>query len=302
VYSFLISILTGAYFVTIYLLERGIQGLAGYQSIPLTVAIIACFSLIFTPLRNRIQSIVDRYFFKGTIDQIEKEKAMLEIAIQRSEKLKAVSTLAAGMAHEIKNPLTSLKTFTEYVSSKYDDPEFRSKFSKIVPHEIEKIQNIVNQLLKYSTTEKTDLRKHDIHMILDYVLDLYSNEFLKKDISVEKEYFPGQGDVVCDENQIKQVFINLVLNSIEAIPQGGIIKVGTRRKDEIVEITIEDTGKGISPDKLKHLFDAFYTTKDEGTGLGLFVVHQIIENNNGKILIDSELNKGTTVKVVLSSV
>ena len=163
-----------------YLLENTFRGVVGYQSIPVTIGIIAFFSLAFTPLKNRIQALVDRYFFKGTIDQIEKEKVLLEAAVQRSEKLKAVSTLAAGMAHEIKNPLTSIKTFSEYMKDKYDDPSFREKFNQIVPSEVEKIQNIVHQLLDYSKTEKTNIKDLDARDVVEYVLDLYSNELLKK--------------------------------------------------------------------------------------------------------------------------
>ncbi|OGW75483.1 MAG: hypothetical protein A2Z72_01580 [Omnitrophica bacterium RBG_13_46_9] len=297
VYSVLIAIITGAYFVIIYLLERAFSIAAGYQSVPLTIAIIAIFSILFTPLKNRIQWVVDRRFFKGTIDQIEKEKTLLETELERAERLKTVSTLAAGMAHEIKNPLTGIKTFAEYVDKKHNDPEFLGKFKSIVPKEIDKITNIINQLLDYSKTDRTSQKECDIHCILDYVLDLYSNEFIQKHIKLRKSYNSQSPKIICDENQLKQAFINIVLNSIEAMPVGGTITVETKDIDSTLEISIIDTGKGIPKDKLKHLFDPFYTTKDKGTGLGLFIVHQIIENNKGRIEIESELGKGTGVKI-----
>ena len=299
VYSILISILSTIYFIAVYLLERIFSSIAGYRSIPLTIFVIALLSSIFIPLKNKIQYMIDKYFFKGSIDQIEKEKELLETELQRSERLKSVSTLAAGMAHEIRNPLTSIKTFVEYMGKKHQDPEFRAKFENIVPKEIDKITNIINQLLDYSRTEKVSQKECDIHHILEYVLDLYNSAFLNKHIKLQKEYNSKFSRIICDENQLKQVFINIILNSIESMPSGGDITVMTEDIDNTLEITIKDTGIGIPKDKIKHLFDPFYTTKEKGTGLGLFIVHQIIQNNNGKIGIDSDASKGTVVKIKL---
>jgi len=297
VYSILVSILTIIYFITVYLSERLFSAMAGYQSVPLTIGIIAIFSIIFVPLKNRIQHSIDKCFFKGTIDQIEHEKHLLETELERSERLKTVSTLAAGMAHEIKNPLTSIKTFVEYVDKKYQNPEFKEKFKSIVPKEIDKITSIINQLLDYSKTDRISLKPCNIHSILDYVLDLHSNEFIKKHIKLKKEYNSQHPEITCDDNQLKQAFINIILNSMEAMPNGGSLTIETENIDNSLQISVKDTGEGIPEEKLKSLFDPFYTTKEKGTGLGLFIVHQIIENNKGKIMIDSEINKGTTIRV-----
>lgn len=298
IYSILISIITILYFIVIYILERIFSIMIGYQSIALAIIIIAFFSIIFIPLKNKIQRTIDRYFFKGTIDQIEQEKKLLEGELQKNERLKTVSTLAAGMAHEIKNPLTSIKTFAEYLEKKYNDPAFRSKFKNIVPKEIDKISKIINQLLDYSKVDKVSLKACNINSILDYVLDLYNNEFLKKHIKIQKSFNSQSPNITCDENQMKQAFINIVLNSIEAMPKGGELTIRTSDIDNILEVSIKDTGIGIPSDKLKYLFDPFYTTKQKGTGLGLFIVHQIIENNKGKIVIDTEIGKGTTIKIM----
>ena len=297
VYSSLIFIITLFYFVIVYLLEKIFCGIVGYRSTLSTIAIIALFSLIFTPLKNKIQRYVDKAFFKGSIDQIEKEKHLLETELERSQRLKTVSMLAAGMAHEVKNPLTSIKTFVEYVDKKKHNPEFMAKFSSIVPKEIDKISNIINQLLDYSRTEKRSQEECSIHNILDYVLDLYNSTFIKKKIRHKKVYTSKSPKLTCDENQIKQAFINIILNSIEAMPDGGEITLKTKDVGSNLEITIQDTGAGIPHDKIKRLFDPFYTTKEKGTGLGLFVVHQIIRNNKGLIAIDSRADDGTTVKV-----
>jgi len=298
IYSVLISTVTIFYFIIVYLLERFFSIVIGYRSIPSTIAIIALFSIVFTPLKNKIQRSIDRYFFKGTIDQIEKEKKFLETELQKAERLKTVSILTAGMAHEIKNPLTSIKTFVEYIDKKHQDPEFRNKFKAIVPKEIDKITGIINQLLDYSKTDRINLRLSNIHTVLDYVSDLYSNEFLKRDIKLYKLYNSQSSNITCDENQIKQVFINIILNSVESMPSGGKLTIKTEDIANTLEISIQDTGPGIPEEKLKHLFDPFYTTKEKGTGLGLFIVHQIIQNNRGKIVINSDVSKGTTVRVI----
>ncbi len=297
VYSILVSIITVIYFVIIYLFERFFCVMMGYRSIFAAAAILAAFSIIFIPLKNKIQRSIDRLFFKGTIDQIEKEKVMLETELERSERLKSVATLAAGMAHEIKNPLTSIKTFVEYMDTKYKDPEFREKFERIVPKEIDKITSIINQLLDYSKTQIKTLKDCSIHSMLDYVADLYNSLFIKKRIRVQRSYNSQSPNITCDENQIKQAFINIIQNSIEAMPNGGEITINTEDIDNVLEVSIKDTGRGIPKEKLKHLFDPFYTTKEKGTGLGLFIVHQIIENNNGRIAIDSDLSRGTIVRV-----
>jgi len=280
-----------------YMLEMGFSTIIGYHSIPLAIAIITFLSIIFTPLKNRIQRSVDRYFFKGTIDQIEQEKNLLETELQRSERLKTVSTLAAGMAHEIKNPLTSIKTFVEYIDKKYHDPEFKTKFKNIVPKEIDKISSIINQLLDYSKADEVSMKSCEIHCILDYVLDLYNNEFLRKHIKVRKLYNTRSTIIICDENQLKQVFINIVLNGIEAMPEGGELILQTDESNSTIEVSIKDTGTGIAREKLQHLFNPFYTTKEKGTGLGLFIVHQIVQNHKGKIVINSKINKGTMVSI-----
>ncbi|MDD5040640.1 MAG: ATP-binding protein [Candidatus Omnitrophica bacterium] len=296
IYSVLITIITLLYFLMVYAIERLSSVYIGYHSPLLSVAIITFFILIFTPLKNRIQHIIDKYFFRGSIDQIDAEKRLLESELERSERLKSLATLASGMAHEIKNPLTSIKTFSEFVKTKGGDPEFKEKFEKIVPQEIDKITNIVNQLLDYSKTDRTRLTECNIHDILDYVLELHNNELMRRGIRLQKAYGAQNPNITCDANKLKQAFINLVLNAIEAMGENGVLTVGTEGADHLV-VMVKDTGPGISPANIPHLFDPFFTTKDSGTGLGLFVTHQIISSNGGKISVSSEEGKGTEFKV-----
>ncbi|MDD5040639.1 MAG: ATP-binding protein [Patescibacteria group bacterium] len=296
IYSALITVITLLYFLIVYAMERIFSVYIGYHSPFLSILIISFIILIFTPLKNRLQHIVDKYFFKGSIDQIDAEKRLLESELERTERLKSIATLASGMAHEIKNPLTSIKTFSEFVKTRGMEHDFREKFEKIVPQEIDKITNIVNQLLDYSKTDRTRLAECNIHDILDYVLELHNNELIRRNIRLEKAYAAQNPNITCDPNKLKQAFINLVLNAIEAMGENGVLTVGTEGADHLV-VMVKDTGPGISPANIPHLFDPFFTTKDSGTGLGLFVTHQIIAANAGKISVVSEKGKGTEFKV-----
>ena len=299
IYSISISILSICYFIGIYTLEKVFSTLIGYRSMPLAIIMIIFFSMLFIPLKNKIQIFIDKNFFHGSIDQIDKENILLREEIQKSEKMKAVATLAAGMAHEIKNPLTSIKTFTEYIKTKQNDPDFIDKFQQIVGSEVDKIDSIVKQLLEFSKPQELHLKETDINSLLDETLSLLNNDFLKHAIRVEKFYSPIS-PIKVDPVQIKQVFLNLLLNAIDTIDKDGKITISTEttNNDQIC-ITIEDTGKGISKEDLKHIFDPFFTKKDSGTGLGLSIVHGIIEKHAGKIEVNSKIDNGSTFKILI---
>ena len=298
IYSLLISIITTLYFIIVYVLERVFSVIVGYRSIPLAIIIIAFFSIIFIPLKNKIQKIIDKYFFHGTIDQIDEENIMLREELQKSEKLKAVATLAAGMAHEIKNPLTSIKTFTEYFPEKYNDPAFIGKFRNIVGSEVDKINNIVKQLLEFSKPEDLHLKESDINNLFDETLNLLNNDFLKHDIKIEKKYSSLPSAKV-DPAQMKQVFLNILLNAIDSIENNGKIEIETRTNNNELEIAVTDTGKGIEKEDLKRIFDPFFSKKDGGTGLGLSVVHGIIEKHGGRINVKSAPGSETCFLIIL---
>ena len=261
---------------------------------------IAIFSIIFTPLKSKIQYVIDKYFFHGTIDQIDEENIKLREELQKTEKLKAISTLAAGMAHEIKNPLTSIKTFTEYLPQKGNDPEFREKFQKIVGKEVDRVNYIVKGLLEFSKPQELKIKNSDINALLDETLSLLSNDFVKNDIKVKKNYSTLSSARI-DPSQMKQVFLNIFLNAIDSMGNGGLLNVetGTDATDKIY-INVTDTGEGINKEDLKRIFDPFFSKKDGGTGLGLSVVHGIIEKHCGKISVDSQPGVGTQFEIVLN--
>ena len=301
IYSFLLSLITVIYFLIVLLIEKLFQNLLGYSSIIISLSATISITILFTPLKNWVQSFVDQYFFKGTQIQIAAENELLRQELARSEKLKAISTLASGMAHEIKNPLTAIRTFTEFLPDKKNDPEFLNKFTKIVGKEVNRIDELVHRLLDFAKPSPLQLKDIDIHHLIDETLEFLNNDFIKHQIKVSKEYTNEAASFKIDYNQIKQALFNIILNAIDAMPKGGILSIRTEKEGEKIKIYIKDTGEGIAKKDLLLIFDPFFTKKDGGTGLGLAITHEIIKAHNGKIIVESELGKGTEFKIELPS-
>lgn len=305
VYSILAGVVTAIFFTILLVTEKFFQGLVGYQSLIVTVIVGFIITLGFNPLKNQIQRFIDRRFFKGTMEEMAYQNERLMQQIQQADKLKAVATLAAGMAHEIKNPLTAIKTFSQYLPQKYADADFINKYGQIVPREIERINRIVTDVLLFSKPKEPNFKEVNINNLLSDSLDFLSNDFLNKNIKVVKEFSLKDAVVSADPDQLKQVFLNLFLNALDAMDFGGTLTVEVRDgsahngKDNIdrtvpfLQVSIADTGCGISEENLKHIFEPFHTTKSNGTGLGLAVVRNIMNHHKADIKVESEVGKGT---------
>ena len=300
VYSILTAIITIIYLIVILLFERLLQGLVGYNSFIVSIFAAMLIAIFFIPLRNKIQHIVDKIFFRGSQEEIVEENERLRQEIARSEKLKAVATLASGMAHEIKNPLTALRTFSEYLPQRLDDKEFLKKFSKIIGNEVGRIDGLVHQLLDFARPHPLELRKTDIHPLINNILDFLNSELIKHKIKVIKNFTANPVHLNIDPNQFKQALLNIFLNAIEAMSTGGTLTIETRNNAQNhFEIAIADTGIGIAKKDLPHIFDPFFSKKGGGTGLGLAITYGIIKEHTGKFKVDSTLGKGTEFVVEL---
>jgi len=300
IYSLLISIVAALYFSGVYLIGSFVGDVTKARSVPVIMVILAVITLMFKPIEQKIQKTIDKLFFKPR-EVIEKENLLLLHEIQKQDRMKAVSTLAAGMAHEIKNPLTAIKTFTEHLPQKSTDPEFINKFTNVVGAEVEKINSIVKQLLEFSKPSPLQLEKLSINQVIEETLDLLNAEFLKHQIQVNKQLSANLPLINGDKKQLKQAFLNIFLNSIQAMPNGGTLTVSTslRSIDHRLLIAVSDTGCGIPKEQLPHIFDPFFTTKESGTGLGLSIVHGIIKEHDGKITVESIPSKKTVFKISL---
>ncbi len=242
------------------------------------------------------------------------ELRALEEQVRRSDQLSSVGTLAAGMAHEIKNPLVTIKTFTQLLPQRYDDDDFRKDFSSLVAQEVERINGIVNELLSFSKPAKPHLVEMDAQEMIDQTLKLIQEQLSQKNIALHNNCKAHSTRIFGDRKLLSQALINLNLNAIEAIEDGGTITVGTincsyrfangdspdkatRRKCFRIQIT--DNGHGIEREKLQQIFDPFFTSKSEGTGMGLSVAHGIISEHHGVIEVESEPGRGTTFYIYI---
>jgi PAS domain S-box-containing protein len=239
----------------------------------------------------------------------------LELQIRRSDRLASLGTLSAGMAHEIKNPLVSIKTFAQLLPERYQDSDFRETFSNLIGHEIDRIDSLVNQLLRFARPAKPHLKPMHVHEILDKSLLLVGHRLYQKDIKLTRSWEANVDTIRADPDQLEQVFLNFFLNAMDAMKNGGELNISTQiRTDEqwvspftqsngetreILRITIRDSGEGIRGEDIPHVFDPFFTTKDYGTGLGLSVVHGIVQEHGGQIEVESELKKGTAFHILL---
>jgi len=219
-----------------------------------------------------------------------------------SERLASIGMMSATFAHEVRNPLTSLKTFAQLMPEKYNDIEFRDTFSKIVVGEIEKIDGLISDLLDFSSNKKpTRINNINFTELLDKIVDNVKGklEFEKSNIVVEKSYSGDEINISGDEIKLKQAFSNIIINGCQAMHGEGVLRVNIKPNGKHFDVIVEDTGEGIHPEDLPKIFDPFITTKERGIGLGLAISKRVIEDHKGKIHIKSQLSKGTTFTVSL---
>lgn len=229
-------------------------------------------------------------------DITERKKA--EEVLHRQDKLAAVGQLAAGVAHEIRNPLTSMKGYAEFLTLDEKDPE-RLEFINIILDEIERVNTIVEDFMVLAKPKMVELKEKNVVPVIKNVVSLLEFEARKKHVKLSFDCPHEIIQIECDENRLKQVFLNFIKNGIEAMPNGGELHVKTTIHNNNVQISIQDTGVGIPKEKLKQIGEPFYTTKKNGNGLGLMVSFKIIENHNGKVFVESELDKGTIFNILL---
>jgi signal transduction histidine kinase len=216
--------------------------------------------------------------------------------LRQKEKLALVGQLATSIGHEIRNPLASLKGFTQLQHEKFPDDK---EFFKIMENEIERINLIVNDLMYLGKPKSSVMVSSNIEGIIEYVAKILNPIAQSNDVTIKVDisHLPL---INCDENQLKQVFINLIKNAIESMPAGGVINISSKVKEnETLAILIEDEGQGIEEAKLSKIGQPFFTTKVDGNGLGLLVSFNIIEKHNGRIIFKSKVGKGTVVEIYL---
>jgi PAS domain S-box-containing protein len=226
------------------------------------------------------------------------ERKRTEDRLRTSEKLAVLGKLAAGIAHEIRNPLTALKGFVQLLKSKSHE---NNKYYEIMLSEIERINLIVSEFMFLARPASDTFQEKKVCELIRHTITLLESQAILTNVQIQTSFESETIWISCVENQIKQVFLNLMKNAIEAMPEGGnvFVEITVPIDAKMVSIRFTDNGRGIAPDHLAKLGEPFYTTKETGTGLGLMVSYNIILSHKGRINISSKLGKGTIVEVVL---
>ena len=227
------------------------------------------------------------------------ENKLLETQLLRSERLAGIGELAAGVAHEIRNPIAIIKSTAQYCQNKFQsyDKELK-ELMEIFVETSDKIDKTVRKLLEFAKPQQSRMRKGNIMEILKKVCSYIEGKCAEQNIETNYEIPETSLPVLFDEDKLNGAFLNLMLNAVEAMPNGGKLSVSAVNKKDEIEIKITDTGKGISPDNQRKIFNPFFTTKKTGTGLGLSLVHQVINIHHGKINVYSKIGVGTEIILI----
>ena len=230
------------------------------------------------------------------------ELKQLEARIRQADRLAALGTLAAGMAHEIRNPLSAIKTFVQLLPRKLEKPGFLEKFNRTVPRELDRINRLVEDLLELSRDVRFRMSEVDVGNLLEETFELFEEEMKASGIDAQLLATQGLPMILADADQLKKAFYNLFKNAFQAMPSGGSLLVaaslvsrglaGAPGEECMVAISFQDSGVGIPEENLHQIFNPFFTTKDNGTGLGLSITHKVIAEHDGSIDVQSSPGAG----------
>ncbi|WP_143262144.1 ATP-binding protein [Sediminibacillus massiliensis] len=240
----------------------------------------------------------DEVLAQVIVTDITEKKKMQELIMQ-TEKMSVMGELAASIIHEIRNPLTILNGFIEIMN--IETTPRGKEYLSVMADEVKRIESIANDLLLFSKPRPQILNPKNIVKVIKDVIFLMNNTAFKKGVMLNFHHEEDHIEILCDEMQLKQAFINFIKNAIEATPAEGEINIYLRKNSANNKLCIEiaDTGCGIPEDKLKEIGSSFFTTKQNGTGLGLTVTYNIIKSHHGSISVESKLNEGTTFTIDL---
>ena len=231
----------------------------------------------------------------GILQDITERKQAEEL-VRKSELLSVIGQMAAGVAHEIRNPLTSLKGFVQLLRAY---PEGKDEYFGIMLSELDRIEFIISEFLVLAKPQVILQRKREMRPLLEQIVMIADTHAIMHNVQIITSYAENLPSIVCEENQLKQVFLNLLKNAVEAMPNGGEVRVSAAVEGEMMVIAFSDQGCGISEEQLAKLGEPFFTTKPNGTGLGLMVSYKIIANHGGTISVRSDEGTGTTFEIRL---
>jgi len=233
-----------------------------------------------------------------TLEDLTEVKDLTE-QLLRADKLSGLGELVAGVAHEVRNPLGVIKASVQMLEQEMDQGCADVELTRVMIQEIDRLDSVVNALLDFGRPSESQFGPVDASRMLDEVLLLTKQFALQKDVAIETDVPEDLPSVWADEDRLKQVFVNLISNAMQAMPNGGDLVIAAEARDGYLRVSVTDSGVGITPEEKERLFDPFHTTRAEGSGLGLAIVHRIIDAHDGFIIVDSEPGKGSTFTVGL---
>ncbi len=297
VYSLLITSISFIYLLSVFLFETIANIYFQYNSTIGRIFIAFSLGLILVPVKNKIELVIDKIFYKSNIVDLSQKNELLIKEIVLNEKYRFFSHMVAAIVHEIRNPLTAIQVFCEHVPKKKNDLSFISKFEEVTSSEFTRINTLLEDVISFVKPSKLIKNKVSVSLIIENTIRLV------KPKADNIEFITSYCDddlVYVDKDQIKQVFLNLLINAIEAMPNGGKVWINSNVESDNIVINIRDNGPGIPSDIKEKIFELFVTYgKEKGTGLGLAVTKQIIDNHDGKISLDTKCLKGACFKIYL---
>jgi two-component system sensor histidine kinase HydH len=225
----------------------------------------------------------------------------LKREVERSHRLASLGKLAAGIAHEIRNPLSSIKGFATYFGERYKEVPEDQKTAEIMVREVDRLNRVIGELLEFARPMAVQKKPTSVQTLIQHSLKMIERDAEAKNVEIASSLSPEIKEVSVDPDRINQVLLNLYLNAMDAMKGGGTLSVKLSRDGDHqkVKIDISDTGGGIKKGDLVHIFDPYFTTKQSGTGLGLAIVHKIMESHKGEVRVESEAGQGTTVSLLI---
>jgi PAS domain S-box-containing protein len=234
-----------------------------------------------------------------TIEDVSEVKALTDQLI-RADRLAAMGELTAGVAHEVRNPLGIIRASVQLMEESADNRVKVHDAAEVIKHEIDRLDRVIKSLLDFGRPSSPTMRLVDVRRVLEEVV-LFTRKFADRSkVQIIEEYADDVHEITGDPEQLKQVFVNLISNAVQAMTEeGGILTVSTGFEDEFVFVRFSDTGPGIPSEAIGKVFDPFFSTRDDGTGLGLTIVHRIVDEHGGHIEVTSDAGTGTAFTVHL---
>ncbi len=265
-----------------------------------TVQVKLSASIITNEQDQAIASVGIFVDFEEQLDMARRLKHTQNLLLQ-SEKLAAMGRLTSLIAHEVNNPLYGIINTLELLKTEVPEENRKRKVLDMALTETERLSDMLRKMLSFARPDPEDRQMTDINRLVDEIITLHRKQFIEKNIRIKTRFEKGLPLVQASKNQLRQVFLNMITNARDAMPEGGMLEIGTAKKAETLEIRIKDTGVGISDENMDKIFDTFFTTKDDvkGVGHGLSICYTFIKDHGGDIRVESEVNKGTVFTIIL---